>query len=163
MIRKTILGLSVAVLFVAACGDDDGTATTVATTTAPPGTTASSTTAGATTTAATPATEQGGTVTVDGTTYAFVASVQCGIYDAQNQYYISGVLPELASGEILDLAFSRDSDVHELTVTIGGVGYSTFTDADIESTISGRTVTGTATLTADDGSGTVEASFQFQC
>lgn len=160
MIRGTTFGLLLTLLLVAGCGDDDGAATSAA----PSGTAASATTAGATTTAGVPATERGGTVTVDGTTYAFVASVQCGIYDAQGQYYISGVLPELASGEILDLAYSRDAEVHELIITIGGVDHSTLPPTgEIDSTISGQTVTGTATLIPEDGSGAVEASFRFQC
>lgn len=152
MVRKATVALTLSLLVLTACGDDDGG---VATTGATDGTGASSTSGGSTDPG-----DRGGTITIDGTTYVFVASVQCGIFDSRGQYYISGILPEVTDGE---LAYSRDESVHTLRVDLGDVNYSARTADDIESTISGRVVTGTATLTPDNLGDPVESEFRFEC
>jgi type 1 fimbria pilin len=155
MFRKTTMSLMLSLLVLAGCGGDESGG---ATTTAPP-----SDPGGATTTVApaAPGGTRGGTITIDGTTYEFVANQQCGIYDSVGQYYISGEVLDVENGY---LAYSRDEGTHELSVDIGDVGYNTFQTNEIESTISGNVVTGTASLTPDVAPfDPVPAEFHFEC
>lgn len=102
----------------------------------------------------------GGTITIGGTPYEFVADTQCGIYPSQNQYYVSGSLTGVQGGE---LAYSRDDEVHTLRVDLEDGTYRVLDeDADISSTIDGNTITGTATLSPRIGD-PVEAEFSFVC
>jgi hypothetical protein len=155
MIRNATISL-VSLLVLAGCGGDEGgSATTAAPPSDPGGTTA------ATGAPADPGSTKGGTITIDGTTYAFTANQQCGIYDSAGQYYISGDVLDVENGY---LAFSRDSSVHDLQVYIGDVGYDTWTTEDIESTISGNVITGTASLMPDAPPfDAVPAEFRFEC
>lgn len=106
------------------------------------------------------AVSQGGVVTVAGTEYVFLAGLQCGIYASAGQYYISGSLPEVEGGF---LSYSRDDDIHEIGVELGEDRYVFVNDDEIESTIDGNVVTGTATLSSELGGDKVAVVFRFEC
>jgi hypothetical protein len=155
MVRKAVIRATLSLLVLAGCGDDGGDGT-------PTGAGPSDTGGAEPTSAApgAPAGAKGGTITIDGTTYAFVANQQCGIYDTYNQYYISGDLPEVDDGY---LAYTRDEGTHMMSVDIDDVSYSTWPRGEIDSTISGNVVTGTATMTPDNLGDPVQVEFRFEC
>ncbi|MEX1249317.1 MAG: hypothetical protein WEA57_01375 [Acidimicrobiia bacterium] len=96
-----------------------------------------------------------------------MADLQCLIADGLEQYYISGSLPDVEGGE---LSFSRDETVHSISVDLEDVNYRTF-QGNIESTIDGNVLTGTARLVPElevglpegEKSDPLEAEFRFEC
>lgn len=111
--------------------------------------------------------EKGGTITIDSTTYTFLADRQCLLADGVGQYYVSGSLPDVEGGE---LSFTRDENRHSISVDLEDVNYRTF-QGNIESTIDGNVLTGTARLVPElevglpegEKSDPLEAEFRIEC